>query len=95
MPYSHLTSDAFSIGNYVHLLAKIDDDLVVRAYTPVSSDDDQGFVDLIIKVHDAQHVQLPQAVAGVKGGREEGSAFPWAWEGYTSCSWLSSSVVSQ
>ncbi|XP_007954792.1 NADH-cytochrome b5 reductase 2 [Orycteropus afer afer] len=39
------------VGNYVHLLAKIDDDLVIRAYTPVSSDDDQGFVDLIIKIY--------------------------------------------
>ncbi|MBZ3875330.1 NADH-cytochrome b5 reductase 2, partial [Sciurus carolinensis] len=38
-------------GNYVHLLARIDDDLVIRAYTPVSSDDDQGFVDLIIKIY--------------------------------------------
>lgn len=32
-------------------MAKIDDVLVVRAYTPVSSDDDQGFVDLIIKIY--------------------------------------------
>ncbi|XP_066109922.1 NADH-cytochrome b5 reductase 2 [Saccopteryx bilineata] len=39
------------VGNYVHLLAKIDGLLVVRAYTPVSSDDDQGFVDLIIKIY--------------------------------------------
>lgn len=39
------------VGNYVHLLAKIDDELVVRAYTPVSSDDDHGFVDLIIKIY--------------------------------------------
>ncbi|XP_031537132.1 NADH-cytochrome b5 reductase 2 isoform X1 [Vicugna pacos] len=39
------------VGNYVHLLAKIDDVLVIRAYTPVSSDDDLGFVDLIIKIY--------------------------------------------
>ncbi|KAM5319636.1 NADH-cytochrome b5 reductase 2 [Glossophaga mutica] len=39
------------IGNYVHLLANIDGVLVTRAYTPVSSDDDQGFVDLIIKIY--------------------------------------------
>ncbi|OWK17701.1 hypothetical protein Celaphus_00009106 [Cervus elaphus hippelaphus] len=38
-------------GNYVHLLAKIDGVVVVRAYTPVSSDDDLGFVDLIIKIY--------------------------------------------
>uniref|UniRef100_A0A4W2G9J7 NADH-cytochrome b5 reductase 2 n=2 Tax=Bos indicus x Bos taurus TaxID=30522 RepID=A0A4W2G9J7_BOBOX len=39
------------VGNYVHLLAEIDGVLVVRAYTPVSSDDDLGFVDLIIKIY--------------------------------------------
>ncbi|XP_003993020.1 NADH-cytochrome b5 reductase 2 [Felis catus] len=39
------------VGNYIHLLARIDGALVVRAYTPVSSDDDQGFVDLIIKIY--------------------------------------------
>ncbi|XP_045413385.1 NADH-cytochrome b5 reductase 2 isoform X4 [Lemur catta] len=39
------------VGNYVHLLARIENDLVVRAYTPVSSDDDRGFVDLIIKIY--------------------------------------------
>uniref|UniRef100_F7DV24 NADH-cytochrome b5 reductase n=1 Tax=Equus caballus TaxID=9796 RepID=F7DV24_HORSE len=39
------------VGNYVHLLATIDGVMVVRAYTPVSSDDDRGFVDLIIKIY--------------------------------------------
>lgn len=39
------------VGNFVRLLAKIDDALVIRAYTPVSSDDDRGFVDLIIKIY--------------------------------------------
>uniref|UniRef100_A0A8C6CFJ8 NADH-cytochrome b5 reductase n=1 Tax=Monodon monoceros TaxID=40151 RepID=A0A8C6CFJ8_MONMO len=39
------------VGNYVNLLAKIDGVLVVRAYTPVSSDEDLGFVDLIIKIY--------------------------------------------
>ncbi|XP_040612732.1 NADH-cytochrome b5 reductase 2 isoform X2 [Mesocricetus auratus] len=39
------------VGNYVHLLAQIKDELVIRAYTPVSSDDDQGFVDFIIKIY--------------------------------------------
>ncbi|KAF5918822.1 hypothetical protein HPG69_005860 [Diceros bicornis minor] len=39
------------VGNYVHLLAIIDGDMVVRAYTPVSSDDDRGFVDFIVKIY--------------------------------------------
>ncbi|XP_049864952.1 NADH-cytochrome b5 reductase 2 isoform X2 [Pectinophora gossypiella] len=39
------------IGQHIHLSAKINDDLVIRAYTPVSSDDDKGYVDLVIKVY--------------------------------------------
>lgn len=39
------------IGQHIHLIATINDELVIRAYTPVSSDDDQGYVDLVIKVY--------------------------------------------
>ncbi|XP_060032965.1 NADH-cytochrome b5 reductase 2 isoform X2 [Erinaceus europaeus] len=39
------------VGNYVHFMANIDGQLVTRAYTPVSSDDDHGFVDFIIKIY--------------------------------------------
>ncbi|XP_076294870.1 NADH-cytochrome b5 reductase 3 isoform X1 [Lasioglossum baleicum] len=39
------------IGQHVHLTAKIDGEVVIRSYTPVSSDDDHGFVDLVIKVY--------------------------------------------
>lgn len=38
------------IGQHVHLTAKIGEEVVIRSYTPVSSDDDQGHVDLVIKV---------------------------------------------
>lgn len=38
------------IGQHVHLTAKIDGEVVIRSYTPVSSDDDHGYVDLVIKV---------------------------------------------
>ncbi|XP_066585785.1 NADH-cytochrome b5 reductase 2 isoform X2 [Prorops nasuta] len=38
-------------GQHVHLTAKIGEDVVIRSYTPVSSDDDHGFVDLVIKVY--------------------------------------------
>ncbi|VDM65264.1 unnamed protein product [Strongylus vulgaris] len=37
------------IGQHIFLSAKIDGKLVVRPYTPVSSDDDLGYVDLMIK----------------------------------------------
>lgn len=37
-------------GQHVYLSAKANGSLVVRAYTPVSSDEDQGFVDLVVKV---------------------------------------------
>ncbi|XP_011143110.1 NADH-cytochrome b5 reductase 3 isoform X2 [Harpegnathos saltator] len=39
------------IGQHVHLTAKVEGEVVIRAYTPVSSDDDQGYVDLVIKVY--------------------------------------------
>lgn len=38
------------IGQHLYLSAKINNELVSRAYTPVSSDDDVGYVDLVIKV---------------------------------------------
>lgn len=37
-------------GQHVYLSAKVNGNLVIRAYTPVSSDEDQGHVDLVIKV---------------------------------------------
>uniref|UniRef100_A0A1B0D3G2 NADH-cytochrome b5 reductase n=1 Tax=Phlebotomus papatasi TaxID=29031 RepID=A0A1B0D3G2_PHLPP len=39
------------IGQHINLSATINDELVIRAYTPVSSDEDCGFVDLVIKVY--------------------------------------------
>lgn len=38
------------IGQHIHLSVKIDDDLIIRAYTPVSSDEEKGYVDLVVKV---------------------------------------------
>lgn len=39
------------IGQHIHLTAMINDELVIRSYTPVTSDDDRGYVDLVIKVY--------------------------------------------
>lgn len=39
------------VGKHVYLSARIDGNLVVRPYTPVSSDDDKGFVDLVVKIY--------------------------------------------
>lgn len=39
-----------SPGQHIYLSAKVDGKLVVRPYTPVSSDDDKGYVDLVVKV---------------------------------------------
>lgn len=39
------------VGQHIHLSVKIDDDLIIRAYTPVSSDEEKGYVDLVIKVY--------------------------------------------
>ncbi|XP_023657754.1 NADH-cytochrome b5 reductase 3 [Paramormyrops kingsleyae] len=39
------------IGQHIYLSAKVDGNLVVRPYTPVSSDDDKGSVDLVVKIY--------------------------------------------
>lgn len=39
------------IGQHIYLSARVDGNLVVRPYTPVSSDDDKGFVDLVVKIY--------------------------------------------
>ncbi|XP_051911561.1 NADH-cytochrome b5 reductase 3 [Hippocampus zosterae] len=39
------------VGQHIYLSAKIDGKLAVRPYTPTSSDDDKGYVDLVIKVY--------------------------------------------
>ncbi|KAL4622439.1 NADH-cytochrome b5 reductase 3 [Arapaima gigas] len=39
------------VGKHVYLSARIDGNLVVRPYTPVSSDDDKGYVDLVVKIY--------------------------------------------
>lgn len=39
------------IGQHIYLSARVDGNLVVRPYTPVSSDDDKGYVDLVVKIY--------------------------------------------
>eukprot|EP00794_Sanderia_malayensis_P017980 gene17980-19777_t len=39
------------VGKHIYLSAHVDGNLVVRPYTPVSSDDDIGYFDLVIKVY--------------------------------------------
>ncbi|XP_054844004.1 NADH-cytochrome b5 reductase 3-like [Eublepharis macularius] len=39
------------VGQHIYLSARIDGNLVIRPYTPVSSDDDKGYVDLVIKIY--------------------------------------------
>uniref|UniRef100_A0A8D0B9A6 NADH-cytochrome b5 reductase n=1 Tax=Salvator merianae TaxID=96440 RepID=A0A8D0B9A6_SALMN len=39
------------VGQHVYLSAKIGGSLVIRAYTPVSSDEEKGYADLVIKVY--------------------------------------------
>lgn len=49
------------VGQHVYLSAKVNGSLVVRAYTPVSSDEDQGYVDLVVKVyHKNSHPSFPE-----------------------------------
>jgi len=39
------------VGQHIYVSARIDGKLVIRPYTPVTSDDDQGFLELVIKVY--------------------------------------------
>ena len=39
------------IGQHIYLTAHINDELVKRPYTPTTSDDNQGYFDLVIKVY--------------------------------------------
>jgi len=39
------------VGQHIYLTARINGEPVIRPYTPVSSDDDKGFMDLVIKVY--------------------------------------------
>ncbi|XP_071955138.1 NADH-cytochrome b5 reductase 3-like [Antedon mediterranea] len=39
------------VGQHIYLTARIDGALVIRPYTPVTSDDDKGYMDLVIKVY--------------------------------------------
>lgn len=38
-------------GQHIYLSAKVAGSLIIRPYTPVSSDNDHGFVDLVVKVY--------------------------------------------
>lgn len=49
-------------GQHIYLSARIDGNLVIRPYTPVSSDDDKGFVDLVIKVRSQGHDRMGAGV---------------------------------
>lgn len=46
----HLRCSLAFPGQHVYLSAKVNGNLVIRAYTPVSSDEDRGYVDLVVKV---------------------------------------------
>lgn len=39
------------VGQHLYLSARVDGKLVVRPYTPISSDDDLGYVEFMIKVY--------------------------------------------
>ncbi|XP_023323191.1 NADH-cytochrome b5 reductase 3 [Eurytemora carolleeae] len=49
------------IGQHIYLSAKVNGSLVVRPYTPVTSDEDLGHMDLVIKVYPANvHPKFPE-----------------------------------
>ena len=48
--FSYVCAYSSCLGNHMYLSAKIDDKLVIRPYTPVTSDDEVGYFELVIKV---------------------------------------------
>lgn len=49
------------IGQHIYLSARISDKLIVRPYTPTSSDEDLGHMDLVVKVYHANvHPKFPE-----------------------------------
>jgi len=49
------------IGQHIYLSARINGSLVVRPYTPTTSDEDLGHMDLVIKVYQANvHPKFPE-----------------------------------
>lgn len=48
------------VGNHMYLTAQINGELVIRPYTPVTSNDEIGYFDLVIKVYKASvHPRFP------------------------------------
>jgi len=39
------------VGQHIYLSARINGSLIVRPYTPVSSDEEKGYIDLVVKVY--------------------------------------------
>ena len=55
-----ITAPCFQ-GNHMYLSASIDGETVVRPYTPVTSNDEKGYFDLVIKVYFANvHPKFPE-----------------------------------
>lgn len=73
-PLTHPPCLSSGPGQHIYLSAKVNGSLVVRAYTPVSSDEDQGYVDLVVKVistkqrkHRLAHSLTVEGVCGLFG----------------------------
>jgi len=45
-------------GNHMYLSAKVDGSLVIRPYTPVTSDDEVGYFELVIKVSNIEYMGI-------------------------------------
>lgn len=56
----------FFIGQHIFLSVKVDGNIVIRPYTPVSSEDDKGYVDLVVKVK-LRHIIIFKVLA-IKSG---------------------------
>jgi hypothetical protein len=58
-------------------LGRVDGELVMRAYTPSSSDDQLGYFELVVKIYFAnQHPRFPEGGQSFMPGW---LVWPWLW----------------
>ena len=54
-------SDIIPSGQHIYLSARINNSLVVRPYTPTTSDENLGHMDLVVKIYPANvHPKFPE-----------------------------------
>ena len=78
LPSHPLSLPLPAAGKHMYLSADIKGELVTRPYTPVTSDDEVGFFDLVIKVGGSSGGWVLGWVGPRVGGSSSGWVLGWA-----------------